>query len=126
MPSFIIKPDAEEDFYVNWSTVVDAPLQWGTREELMYDLGNENGGIPERFDCADRYGTSMCDPNLPRDDQWFGWNETKFLVREIVPHWDKYITLIKREDLKEMCHRLETDDDTEDLLIKENIDDEVV
>lgn len=34
LPSFPIKPRGDEDFYVLWSTVVDAAVGYGTRAEV--------------------------------------------------------------------------------------------
>lgn len=66
MPTFIVKADPDKDLYVEWSTIVDAPIQWGTAEELS---------IPEdRKERADLNGTSM------RDDDWFGWDDEEFII----------------------------------------------
>ena len=54
MPTYIIKPSRDEDFYVWWSTVVDAPIGWGPRDYVPLD----NEGSPERFARADERGTS--------------------------------------------------------------------
>ena len=52
----VIKPSREEDFYVGWSHVVEAPVWAGTRAEAIAD------GCPEsRLRRADETGTSMLD-----------------------------------------------------------------
>jgi hypothetical protein len=38
VPHFIVKVAPDEDRYVEWSTIVDAPLGWGTRAEMVNDL----------------------------------------------------------------------------------------
>lgn len=35
MPTIIIKPDQDRDLYVAWSTVVEAPVAWGSRAETL-------------------------------------------------------------------------------------------
>ena len=64
MRSFIVKPAADDDLYVVWSTIVGAPTACGSREELAKQLGPDEGA-PERFNRADEYGTSMRNPTLP-------------------------------------------------------------
>lgn len=55
MPRFIMKvPD--RDLYVEWSSIVEAPIAWGSRAEMMD--GEEGSVDPERLDRADMYGTS--------------------------------------------------------------------
>lgn len=118
MPSFIVKPVRDEDFYVEWSTVVDAPTAWGSRVELSRLLG-PRASAPERFDRADEFGTSMQDPTLPRDRQWFGWHDEAFVLREWpIPnaHHADGIYEVPRDRVRELCERGEDGDPT-DLLI---------
>lgn len=56
MPNYIVKPVADEDFYVDWSTVTDCPSMWGSREQLL-----RRRVPPERLDRADATGTSSLD-----------------------------------------------------------------
>ena len=105
MPSFIVKPIATDDFYVVWSTVVDAPTGWGSKSELMQQLGSDEGA-PERFQRADERGTSMKDPTLPLDRQWFGWHEDAFMLREwAIPNarHGEGIYSIPRANLRALC-----------------------
>lgn len=44
---------ADRDLYVEWSTVVDDVITWGTRSELK-DVGID----VERLDRAEKYGSS--------------------------------------------------------------------
>lgn len=111
MPSFIIKPKRTEDFYVLWSTIVDAPTAFGSREDLSATLGATEGRA-ERFDRAEEFGTSMCDPELPPNAQWFGWNDEEFIIREVGPI-DGHIS---RNDLRTLCERLDTSADVSDLI----------
>lgn len=69
MGRYIIKPHKDLDLYIEWSTVVDAPLFVGSRVEITEYL---TGGIGhdahtpslalERLDRADERGSSMLDP----------------------------------------------------------------
>jgi hypothetical protein len=57
MPRYLIKPDPGRDLYVEWSTIVDAPIGHGTRAEWLGE-----GADPTRLDRADRTGTSAYRP----------------------------------------------------------------
>lgn len=60
MPSYIIKLNKEEDLYVYWSEIVEAPHCWGTRDEVtkyMTRIG-ESKDLDARFARADEHGTS--------------------------------------------------------------------
>lgn len=76
MPTYIIKPSRDEDFYVWWSTVVDAPIGWGPRDYVP--LGSE--GRPERFARADERGTSANWPDWPVEEMPFGWNDSEWSI----------------------------------------------
>lgn len=74
MPSYIIKPRKDEDFYVVWSTVVDTVTGWGTRKELEGDawLGRRKGAADaERFDRADEKGSSTSGEIA----DWYTWDD---------------------------------------------------
>lgn len=67
MPRIIIKPKKDEDFYVEWSTIVEQPVDWGTRDDML-DIGTP----PARLERADEAGTSAMWPNLTRPA--YGWD----------------------------------------------------
>lgn len=103
MPAYIIKPRPDEDFYLRWSTIVDAPTAWGTRAELTEALshyGSEEAA-PGRFNRADRSGTSAA------GGDWYGWAHTEFAVvggfdRDGVPDdWRRLI--VPRDRLRDFC-----------------------
>lgn len=106
MPTFVVKPDRSEDWYVAWSTVVDAPSEWGTRAELV-GYGYE----ADRIDRADECGTSM------RGRWWFGWDDTKWIVANIegIPEREGS-HMVKRENVRALCERLEHEQPIADLL----------
>ena len=52
----VIKTSRDEDFYVGWSHVVEAPVWAGTRAEAL-----EDGCPPSRLRRADETGTSIRD-----------------------------------------------------------------
>lgn len=116
MPSFIVKPKADEDFYVVWSTVVDAPTAWGDRSELERDLGSVESS-PERFDRADATGTSMNDPEIRNGRQWFGWHDKEFMLMEWdIPNRQKGVYQVPRENVRALCEAYDTDIDITPLL----------
>ena len=121
MPTFIVKPKRDEDFYVLWSTVVDAPTGYGMRAELIGPFG----GPAERFDRADEYGTSMQDPDLPRDRQWFGWHDESFLLMNCGPDAPANgVWRVPRANVRDLCERLGRDADVTDLLVAEVVEQE--
>ena len=121
MPTFIVKPKPDEDFYVAWSTIVDAPGAFGDREAIKRDIWAK--ATDERLDRADEYGTSMCDPDLPRDRQWFGWHDEEFMIREVVPDRDGGTWVAPRENLRAICEGIDAGQDVTPLLRFEPYDD---
>ena len=59
------------DLYVGWSTIVDAPTYWGTRDEVLAYALDEDREKPEyarpRIEAALSVAQSRSDPN------WGGW-----------------------------------------------------
>lgn len=104
MPSHIIKPKRDEDFYLRYSTIVNSPCESGTRAEMIA-FGHDR----ERLDRADEFGTSAQWGN-PRA---YGWHEDSFQVREGVMDptepdhawWGS----VAREDLRAFCETLGDD-----------------
>lgn len=70
---YIIKPTTGEDFYVEWSTVVDNWTFAGDRDTMLTHVGVTE----ERLDRADKFGTSALEPR-----GYLGWGDTSILVRE--------------------------------------------
>jgi len=103
MPSYILKPKPDEAFYVQWSTVVDSPTAWGTRQALSAALSEWDArrAAPERFDRADLTGTSA------HGGYYYGWNCDTALIRELdgVPDG-----LIRLSDLRQVCEAIERED----------------
>lgn len=107
MPSAIIKPKPDEDFYVRYSTVVDSPCESGTREALI-----AYGIDPARLDRADETGTSA-QWGFTDDTLWLGWQDVEIRVREGVvdptePD-DAWWGTIARTDLRAFCESLGAD-----------------
>lgn len=80
MPSYIVKVSPERDAYFEWSTVVDSPISFGTREDYI-----QEGQPEERLARADRQGTSANWPGLSPDNQPYGWNHGEFLLMNTGP-----------------------------------------
>ena len=73
MPHFVVKADPNEDWYVEWTTITDGPVAYGTRADFL----EEEPGWGDRMDRADQTGTSaMMDP------PWFSWDTEWFMVAE--------------------------------------------
>ncbi len=82
MPSVVIRPDAAVERYVVWSTVVEAPLAYGRRGEIIRwlrirDPQGTDSPPDKRLDRADRLGSSA----FP---QWgFGhWDDAEFIYQQ--------------------------------------------
>lgn len=108
MPSAIMKPKRDEDFYVRYSTIVDSPCENGTRAQMIavYRVA------PERLDRADETGTSA-EWGFTDDTLWLGWQDTEIHVREGVmdptePDGAWWGT-IARADLRAFCETLSDD-----------------
>lgn len=56
MPNYLIKPERDEDLYVDWSTIVEAPVAWGPKWFLQE--ADPATYKDERFERADEYSTS--------------------------------------------------------------------
>jgi len=99
MGRHIIKVAPDLDLYVEWSSIVDSPVCWGTRAEML-----EEGTDAVRLDRADKFGTS----SLPGFDNW----ETDSLIYE-------QQGLLPRTKIPEALRRFENDEDADitDLLI---------
>lgn len=105
MPSFIVKPTPDDDFYVRYSTVVDSVTHFGSRENLIRDLASydHQEADPARFDRADRNGTSI------HGGDEFGWDCSEFMIREGVcdptepDNGHIPFGYIQREDLRAFC-----------------------
>lgn len=89
LPNFIIKPDAKIDFYVNWSTIVDAPTGSGTAAELRLSK--------ERQDRADATGTSAFDGTG-------AWDDKGLIISEMGNCENFY--WVKRENLAKLMNNL--------------------
>ena len=64
MPTYLIKPTREDDFYMAYSTIVDAAVSWGTRHQfenatVPYYEGRRSDDVPERLARADVHGSSV-------------------------------------------------------------------
>lgn len=104
MPSYILKPKPDEDFYLRYSTVVDSPCESGTRAEML-----AWGHDPARLDRADERGTSA----LVGEPPWYGWQDETIHVREGVmdptePD-DAWWGSVARADMRAFCETLGDD-----------------
>lgn len=70
MGRYIMKASKDHDLYVEWSTVVDAPVKWGPAEDFL-DLN-----LDRKARC-DETGTTMHDP------KWGGWDDTGMIVHNL-------------------------------------------
>lgn len=107
MPHYVIKPNRDRDEYVNWSTIIEAPICHGNRTTMALHLvASSATGDGHRLDRADEFGTSCQDV---RDGfRFYDWE-----CGELI--YDQQGT-VKRADLYELCERLVNDEPVDDLL----------
>lgn len=86
MGSYVIKCEPDEDRYIHWSDIAEAPHLRGTRTEVARYLRNYTGdsahAIEKRMERADRTGTSAI------IDGWLQWDDESgpiFEQRGFVP-----------------------------------------
>lgn len=112
MPSYVVKPVRDDDFYVIWSTIVDAPTAFGDRAEVaeMRDV------TEDRLQRADANGTSAFDADI------FGYADQEFLLHNVdFKGWrNDRAYFVPRTNLKELCRRIGADEDVGDLLRSES------
>lgn len=81
MPSFILKVNKEEDLYVYWSTVVESPHTWGTKDEvfkyLTENLDHNKEDTERRFERANERGTSAFAYRMDG-----GWDDSGFIFEQ--------------------------------------------
>jgi hypothetical protein len=107
----LIKPDRNDDFYVEWSSIVESPMAWGTREEMLAELDVDG---EERLARADEYGTSALWGN-PRA---YGFDDDGVLIYQ-------QRGVLRHDQLKQLCTRLGENEeaDISDLLAPFDDDD---
>ena len=94
MGHVVIKPVPGIDEYVYWSTVVEAPIAWGSRAEMLDDLTVEwrqdhGPDVPpaglsapeKRLERADEYGSSALDGFFRWDDGSLIYEQRGLLAR---------------------------------------------
>lgn len=107
MGDTIIKPAPDDDFYVVFSSIVDAPTIWGSRSLLERDYKH---AAADRFERADACGSSA---------QWgsplaYSWaDDDTLLLRNGFdaadwPEEASYAT-VARSDLREFCESAGSD-----------------
>ena len=95
MPHYIVKPKADENFYVDWSTITDCPAAWGTRDFLQnyyVGRGEEAHADQERFDRADKTGSSSRIGD-------YGYDDTEFWIANVAE--EDFI--VDRYNLRAFC-----------------------
>lgn len=79
MPSYIVKVNKEDDLYVYWSDIVEAPHCWGTKAEVTnYIKRIWDDTSFGRFERADRFGSSAY-----AYADTYGWNAPGFIYKQI-------------------------------------------
>lgn len=112
MPKFLVKPVKDDDFYVEYSTVVDAPVGWGNREYYL------SQGVSERgMSRIDEHGTIAqwtYTDNEGVERHPYDYSDQEFYIDaftwEGVP--EEYLEMrstVRREDLKALILDMDKD-----------------
>lgn len=111
MPSYIVKINKEDDFYVYWSDIVEAPHCWGTKAEVSdYIKRIWDDTSFGRFERADAYGSSAY--------SWadtYGWDDSGFIYKQL--------GFLKRAKLGEFLASFNKEENEFDLALLEPFDD---
>lgn len=73
MPSHIVKPERDTDYYVEWSSIVDGPTFEGNRERMTaYGVRMGWASVAERLDRADATSSSALwyEPSWDEDETY--------------------------------------------------------
>ena len=118
MPSFIYKEAPDVDYYVEWSSIVEAPTFTGTREEMLAHLQLHSDAWlredaphhPERrLERADATGTtSLWVENAGMRDKYpeeGAWDDNDYIYKQR--------GILTRAKLFELCHRTDEDEDAD-------------
>jgi hypothetical protein len=109
MPSYIVKTSPDEDYYVMWSDIVEAPTAAGTRADLeATDYFTPADVAAERFDRADQYGTSCAAPAGGKIYRFYEWSDPGLIYQQQ--------GILPRARLRELCERLDAEQPVDDLL----------
>jgi len=92
MPRYILKHEQDSNFYVEWSTIVDSPLSWGSLEDLNIDITPE---IKNRIDLTGTSSAHGVD----------GWDEPSLLIRDLGTGYSSWE--LPRQNLKNFLEELE-------------------
>lgn len=84
MGHILIKPSRDRDEYVYWSTIVEAPIGYGNRADILKVLaGDRPSDDPEqRLERTDKFGSSAKDGFYRWDDASFIYEQRGHLLRE--------------------------------------------
>jgi hypothetical protein len=122
MGTIILKAARDKDLYVAWSTNVEAPVGWGTRDEMLDDLWRDHNrahpdcipkpgtGPDARMDRVDATGTSA------RDWTFGDWSDEEFIYEQR--------GLLPRTELAHACDLLEAGREAEVWDLLKPFDDE--
>lgn len=118
MPSFIYKEAPDVDYYVEWSSVVEAPTFTGNREEMLKRLQQDSDKWlredaphhPERrLERADATGTSsMWVEHAGMRDKYAeegSWEDDTYIYKQQ--------GVLTRANLFVLCHRTDDDPDAD-------------
>ena len=114
MPTYIIKPSRDEDFYVWWSTVVDAPV--GPVRGRATLIGS---GEPFRAPfVVERDVVAWPPSDWPVEKMPFGWNVSEWRItnQDDLEETGEGWWLLPRKNLREFCRRRDAGEQIADLV----------
>lgn len=96
MARILIKLEPNTDWYVLWSTIVDGPIAFGPKADLL-KADHDGDLLPERWARADATGSSS-------RNGWYSWTEDTMVV------YSCGTGVLKRADLLAFCQALAKED----------------
>lgn len=97
MSRFMFKPQPANDFYVIWDDTVEAPTEWGTKEQLLKQVRFQE--VDREFSDADEFGSADFGHHL-------GWEAKKIAVSTMGEDGTRFT--VTRENFEQFCSSIQS------------------
>lgn len=108
MGRYIMKADRDRDLYVEWSTIVDAPIGWGTLEEYRQSAEWGTWLTTARLAFLEEHGTTAMYTYPGQRTQTGAYDDTDILIANM---GDGRFYLLPRANLHEFITAIDIDAD---------------
>lgn len=120
MGKVLVKPERDSDFYVMWSSIVDAPVAFGTKVSLQKADPTWTDDYFERADrlsCSSRIFPKTWDEDFAMNFQGVGTVRRSQMVQlceRLDKIWDDLIHWYKDPEVKKLITPYEEDEDDDE------------